>query len=57
MENVEKEFDKGNIKAGINKFEAAINEIESQKGKKISEDLAELLISYTENVITFYEGF
>ena len=57
IESAEKQFDKENFKAGINKLEAVINEIEAQRGKKIPEDTAELLIRYTKNIIAFYEAF
>jgi hypothetical protein len=35
----------------LNQLQAVINEVEAQRGKKISEELAEMLIQYAQNVI------
>ncbi|UCH89332.1 MAG: right-handed parallel beta-helix repeat-containing protein [Thermoplasmata archaeon] len=44
LNNALKSLEKGNIQAAMNQLEAFINEVEAQKGKKISEEDAELLI-------------
>ncbi len=44
-------IDKEKDQAAINQLQAFINEIYAQKGKKISEEAAELLISYANNII------
>ena len=51
--NAEKSADKENIDAAINKLEALINEINAQRGKKISEDAAAEIIVYTESIINW----
>lgn len=50
-ENACRKFSEGNIKAAMNILNAFINEIESQKGNKISEDDANMLIQFTQNLI------
>jgi hypothetical protein len=49
----EKSADKENIEAAVNKLEALINEINAQRGKKISEEAAEELITYTGSIINW----
>jgi hypothetical protein len=44
-------FNEGNIQAAVNILNAFINEVEAQKGKKISEEDATVLIQYVLNVI------
>lgn len=51
VENAIKSLEKGNYNVAINQLQAFINEIEAQRGKKISEELAEMLIQYAQNVI------
>jgi len=43
IENAQKSFDKGNTKAGCNKLNAFLNHVEAQRGKKLTEDQADLL--------------
>jgi hypothetical protein len=50
-ENALKSFQKGNVQAAINQLEAFINQVEALKGKKISEEDADLLIQYALNII------
>ena len=51
VENAIKSLEKGNFNGAINQLQAFINEVEAQRGKKISEELAEMLIQYAKNVI------
>jgi hypothetical protein len=51
VENAIKSLEKGDCDVAINQLQAFINEIEAQRGKKISEELAEMLIQYAQNVI------
>jgi len=51
IENAVKSLEKQNTTAALNKLQAFINEVKAQKGKKISDDTAELLIQYAEHVI------
>ncbi len=51
VENAEASVNKDNICAAINKFEALINEVNAQRGKKISNEAADLIILYTNNLI------
>ena len=52
VDNVEQSADKDNICAAINQLEAFKNQIEAQRNKKISEEGADLLIAYADNLIT-----
>jgi len=51
VNNAVKSLDKGNANAAVNQLNAFINQVEAQRGKKISEDAADLMISYAQNVI------
>jgi hypothetical protein len=51
VENAEHSADKENICAAINKLEALLNEVNAQRGKKISDEAANEIIAYTESVI------
>jgi len=51
VENALKSIENGNVKAAINMLNAFINEVEAQSGKKISEEDADMLIQFAENVI------
>ncbi len=44
LENIQKSLDKGNEKAALNMLEAFMNEVEAQRGKKLSETEANQLI-------------
>ncbi len=52
VDNAEKSIDKDSICAAVNKLEALINEVNAQRGKKISDEAADLSIAYTNNLIT-----
>jgi len=52
VESAEKSVNKDNICAAVNKLEALINEVNAQRGKKISDEAADLSIAYTNNLIT-----
>ncbi len=52
VENAEKSVDKENICAAIDKLEALKNEVNDQRGNKISDDAADLVVKYVDNVIT-----
>jgi hypothetical protein len=56
VENALKSLDKGRENAAIGQLEAFINQVEAQRGKKISIEAADLLISYAENLISQIEG-
>jgi hypothetical protein len=56
VENALKSLDKGRENAAIGQIEAFINQVEAQRGKKISDETAYLLISYAENLISQIEG-
>ena len=51
VENAQASIESGKIKAAINQLLAFINQVEAQRGKKISEEDAEMLIQYATNVI------
>ena len=51
VSNVIKSLEKGNTNSAINQMEAFINQVEAQRGKKISEDAADLLVVFAENII------
>jgi hypothetical protein len=44
--------DKDNLCAAVNELKALQNQIEAQKGKKISAEAADLLIAYVNNLIS-----
>ncbi len=56
IENALKSMDKDVDQAAIGKLNAFISEVEAQRGKKISNETADLLISYVENLISQIEG-
>ena len=56
IENAMKSLEKDRENAAIGQLEAFINQVEAQSGKKISEETADLLISYAENLISQIEG-
>lgn len=51
IDNAVKSIDKEKDEAAINMLQAFINQIEAQRGKKISEEAADMLIAYANNVI------
>ncbi len=51
VENAEKSADKENICAAVNKLEALINQTNAQRGNKISDEAADLIIAYANNLI------
>ncbi|MGD2249367.1 MAG: thrombospondin type 3 repeat-containing protein [Candidatus Methanofastidiosia archaeon] len=51
VENAEKSIEKGNHNAAINQLQAFINKVEAQKGKKISQRVADMLIQYAQHII------
>ncbi len=51
IDNALKSVEKENDEAAINMLGAFINQIEAQRGKKISEEAADMLIAYANNVI------
>lgn len=52
LENARLSLEKNNVKAAINKLEAFINEVKALRGKKLTEEQADLLIQKIENVIS-----
>ncbi|TET99438.1 MAG: hypothetical protein E3J30_04570 [Anaerolineales bacterium] len=51
VENALKSRDKGRENAAIGQLEAFIHQVEAQSGKKINEDIAQMLILYAQNLI------
>jgi len=56
VDNALKSADKEKDEAAINILQAFINQIEAQRGKKISEEVADMLIEYANNVIAKIEA-
>lgn len=56
IENAQKSIEKGNTKAGINKLEAFIKQVEALKGKKVTEKEAALLINEAYLIIETIDG-
>ena len=55
-ENAEKSVNKDNICAAINQFEAFINQVNAQRGNKISNEAADEVIAYADSVIAYFES-
>jgi hypothetical protein len=53
IKNAEKSVDKGNICTAINQLEAFKNQVNAQRGKKISDEAAGEIIAYTDSVIAY----
>lgn len=51
INNAIESLEMGNTNAAIHQLQAFIHQVEAQRGKKVSEDAADLLISYAQNVI------
>ena len=51
INNAQKSLDKGNDGAAINQLRAFINKVEAQRGKKISDEDADMLIEYANSII------
>ncbi|UCE39299.1 MAG: hypothetical protein JSW00_08795 [Thermoplasmata archaeon] len=51
LENAIKSLDKGNDNAAMNKIEAFINEVEAQRGKKLTDAQADELIAAAEEIL------
>ena len=51
VENAVKSLEKGDLNAALNQLKAFINEVEAQRGKKIPEDIADMLIMYVKSII------
>jgi hypothetical protein len=54
--NAEKSADKENICAAVNQLGAFINEINAQRGKKISDEAADEVIAYADSVILYLQS-
>jgi hypothetical protein len=54
IETAEKAAGKENICAAINKLEALINQVNAQRGKKISDDAADEVTAYTNSIIAWF---
>nr|ABE69174.1 cell surface protein [uncultured bacterium pFosLip] len=52
VESAENSASKDNICAAINKLDALKNQVDAQRGNKISDEAANLVIAYTNNLIT-----
>jgi hypothetical protein len=51
LENAQKSASKENICAAVNELRAFKNQIEAQRGKKVSDEAANLLMEYAQNII------
>ncbi len=51
VENALKSLENGNVEAAMNQLQAFINQVEAQRGKKIPEEDADMLIQYALNII------
>jgi len=51
VDNAQKSSDKDNICAGVNQLEAFINQINAQRGKKVSDEAADDLIAFAQSAI------
>lgn len=51
VNNAKKSLDKGNTNAAINQMNAFINNVNAQRGRKISEEDAQMLIDFAEMAI------
>jgi hypothetical protein len=54
--NAEKSADKENICAAVNQMGAFINEVNAQRGKKISDEAADEVIAYADSVILYLQS-
>lgn len=54
VDNASKSADKENICAVVNQLEALINQVNAQRGKKISDEAADQVINYAQSVIDWY---
>ena len=50
--NAERSTDKDNICAAVNQVEAFKNQVNAQRGNKINEEAADMLLNYADNLIT-----
>jgi hypothetical protein len=53
VDNASQSVDKGDICSAVNKLESLQNEVNAQRGKKITDEAADAVISYTDSVIAF----
>ncbi len=51
VDNADKSANKENICAAVNQIEALKSQVNAQRGKKISDEAANLVIAYADNVI------
>lgn len=51
LENAIKSLEKGNDNAAISQIEAFINQVEAQRGKKLTDELADALIASAQNIV------
>jgi hypothetical protein len=56
VNNAQGSADKDNICSAINKLEALKNEVNGQRGKKISEEAADEVIAYTDSIIAYFQS-
>ena len=56
IENATKSADKENICAATNQLEALMNQVNAQRGNKISDEAADDIIAYTESVILYLQS-
>ncbi|MCO6450242.1 MAG: thrombospondin type 3 repeat-containing protein [Caldilineales bacterium] len=54
VENAAKSVAKGNYTAASNQLEAFINQVEAQRGKKLTDAEADMLIAYVQNVLATF---
>lgn len=53
LENIEKSINKDNICATVNQLEAFKNEINAQRGRKVSDEAADEIVVYTDSLISY----
>ena len=52
-ENAEKSLTKDNICAAVNQYEALINQVNAQRGNKISDEAADEVVAYANSIIAY----
>jgi hypothetical protein len=56
VQAAENSLDKEKDQAAINQLNAFINEVSAQRGNKISEEVADMLLAYAQNIIAQIQG-
>lgn len=56
LESAKKSLEKGKPHVAVNKLNAFINKVEAQRGKKLTEEQADLLVAYANRIISVLSG-